>query len=143
MVRKFLEELRSKGWKQTEIAAKAGIKQSAVSRLSKGGECNAETLIRLADAFEVTVDEVLGRKPTKTLSPIIKKIAQVAAGDKEIERAALKCAKDEKLLKEVRGKGKGEKQHDKDNENDTIVRDTDRNNMHNNTEERRKENNNE
>lgn len=106
MIKKFLEELRLKGWKQIEIAEKAGIKQSAVSRLSKGGECNAETLIKLADAFEVTVDEILGRKQTRTITRTQELLLQVTEGDEEVTRAALKCAEDEKLLKEIRGKGR-------------------------------------
>lgn len=62
MVKFFLEKLEDEGWTQKEVADKAGISQSAVSKLINGGKCNVETLIKLADAFNVSTDEVLGRE---------------------------------------------------------------------------------
>lgn len=109
MISKFLKELFKKGWKQREIATKAGIPQATISKAANGAVCSAETVIKLADAFEVTTDEVLGRDKPRIRSPIIEKIEEIAGNDEDVARAALKCAQDEKLLKEVRGKGGREK----------------------------------
>jgi transcriptional regulator with XRE-family HTH domain len=104
MIKPFLDDLKLKGWKQREISAKAGISISFISNLQNGDTCGIDTVIKLAEAFGVSTDEVLGRKPTNTLSPTIERIKLVAAGDIEIERAALKCAEDQKLIKEVKRK---------------------------------------
>lgn len=109
MISDFLKELARKGWKQREIANKAGIPQATISKAANGASCSAETLIRLADAFEVTVDEVLGREKPRTLSKTQELLLKTIEDDEEITRAALKCAEDEKLLKEIRGKGRGGK----------------------------------
>ena len=60
MIKYFLESLKEEGWTQLEIAAKAGINQSLVCKLIKGGDCNTKTLIKIAKAFNVTTDTVLG-----------------------------------------------------------------------------------
>lgn len=109
MVAEFLKELKKTGWKQKDIAMKAGIAPSFLSELKNGDKCGIDTIIKLADAFNVSVDEVLGRKKPRIRSPIIEKIEEIAGNDEEVARAALKCAQDEKLLKEVRGKGGREK----------------------------------
>jgi len=70
MVKFFLEKLEDEGWTQKEVAEKAGISQPAISKLINGGKCNVETLIKLADAFEVSTDEVLGRtNKEKSIKP--------------------------------------------------------------------------
>lgn len=46
---------------QEDIARKAGISQTLVSKLIRGGTCNVDTLEKLADAFSVSTDEILGR----------------------------------------------------------------------------------
>jgi transcriptional regulator with XRE-family HTH domain len=69
MIRKFLLSLKEKGWTQEAIADKAGIRQSLVSRLFTGADCSGKTLIKIADAFGVTTDEVLGRTEKKPDPP--------------------------------------------------------------------------
>lgn len=59
-----LKELRlKKGLTQTEIGKKIGVKQSTFTNWENGKrEPNFETLIKLADLLEVSVDLLLGRK---------------------------------------------------------------------------------
>lgn len=110
MIKNFLKGLKEKGWKQKEIAEKIGIAPNFISVLSRGGNCSIETVIKIANAFKVTTDEVLGRTQVKTLTPEEEMLLQVTEGNREIARAALRCAQGEKLIKEVRGeKGRGEK----------------------------------
>lgn len=109
MISKFIRELEENGWKKIAIAKKAGLPNSIIYKAANGAICSAETVIKLADAFEVTTDEVLGRDKPRIRSPIIEKIEEIAGNDEDVARAALKCAQDEKLLKEVRGKGGREK----------------------------------
>lgn len=109
MIEIFLEEMKIRGWKQIDIANKTGLKTPYLSKLADGANCSIETVIKIADAFGVTTDEVLGRDKPRIRSPIIEKIEEIAGNDEEVARAALKCAQDEKLLKEVRGKGGREK----------------------------------
>lgn len=49
---------------QEELARKAEITYSTLIKLESGGNDNptAKTLIKLADAFEVSLDELVGRK---------------------------------------------------------------------------------
>jgi transcriptional regulator with XRE-family HTH domain len=56
---------RSRGWKQKELAAKIGSSLFQVSKMERGRYVpRASTLVRLADALEVTVDFLLtGRRP--------------------------------------------------------------------------------
>lgn len=68
MINLFLEKLQAEGLTQTQIAAKTGLSQSVISKLLKGGNCNLETAIKFADAFGVSIDEVIGRKaPTRKI----------------------------------------------------------------------------
>jgi transcriptional regulator with XRE-family HTH domain len=59
---KFLSSLKGKGWKQKEIAELLGITQQHASRLYHGATPSIEIVIKLADYFNVTTDEVLGRE---------------------------------------------------------------------------------
>lgn len=65
MIEKFLEELKTRGLKQEDIQRLTGITQSYISRLSRGATPSLETVIRLADTFDVSTDEVLGREKPK------------------------------------------------------------------------------
>ena len=108
MIKLFLDMLLDARWTQTAISKKAEIPQSVISKVIHGGDCGLETVVKLADAFGVSTDEVLGRSPSKPRSPIIEKIEQIVGNDEEIAREALRCAEDKKLIKEVRGeKGRG------------------------------------
>jgi transcriptional regulator with XRE-family HTH domain len=56
---------RARGWKQKELAAKIGSTLFQISKMERGRFVpRAGTLVRLADALEVTVDYLLtGRRP--------------------------------------------------------------------------------
>lgn len=59
-----IRELREAvGMRQYELAARMGVKQASVCAWESGENYpSAENLMKLADIFGVTVDEVLGRK---------------------------------------------------------------------------------
>ncbi|MBU5637063.1 helix-turn-helix transcriptional regulator [Geomonas sp. Red69] len=63
MIKKFLESLKSRGYTQEQIAEKVGLGQSYISHLMNGKNCSLETVIKFADAFGVSLDEVVGRTP--------------------------------------------------------------------------------
>lgn len=55
--------MKKKGWSQTELGQKIGMEQSNVSKcLGENGCFSLEKVCRLADVFETSVDELLGRK---------------------------------------------------------------------------------
>lgn len=55
--------MKKKGWSQTELGEKIGMDQSNVSKcLNEGRHFTLEQVCRLADIFEMSVDELLGRE---------------------------------------------------------------------------------
>jgi len=60
MIKFFLEQLKKQGMTQQQIAEKAGISQNMVSSFLNGKSCTVETLKKIAKAFGVTTDHVLG-----------------------------------------------------------------------------------
>lgn len=60
MIAAFLKKLKEDGWTQEAIAEKVGVRQSQISILMKGGDVKASTLVKIAKAFGVSTDEVLG-----------------------------------------------------------------------------------
>lgn len=61
MITEFLKELKKQGYTQEKIEQITGITQSAISKLARGATPSLETVIKLADSFDTTTDEVLGR----------------------------------------------------------------------------------
>lgn len=61
---KNLRELRGeRGWSQSELAEKLGTTQRRVSYWENGKiEPDLSALIALADLFELTIDELIGRE---------------------------------------------------------------------------------
>ena len=61
---KTIAELRKeKGWTQVELAEKLQVSDKAVSKWERGLiEPTLTFLWRLADVFEITLDELVGRK---------------------------------------------------------------------------------
>ena len=52
------------GLRQYELAERMGVKQASVSAWESGAAMpSAANLLKLADIFGCTVDEILGRKP--------------------------------------------------------------------------------
>jgi transcriptional regulator with XRE-family HTH domain len=63
MLRERIRELRqARGWNQTELAARAGLRQGTIANLETGARDNPtrETLDKLAAAFGIGVPELLG-----------------------------------------------------------------------------------
>jgi len=64
MIGKQLKELRKKsGWSQQKLAEKAGLSYNVITKIEQGASKNPniQTMIKLADAFQISIDELLGR----------------------------------------------------------------------------------
>ena len=60
-----LKELRKeKGWSQQKLAEKTSLSFNAVTKIEQGlaKHPTLKTLIKLADAFGISIDELVGRK---------------------------------------------------------------------------------
>ena len=55
---------KQKGWSQEKLAQEAGISYNTLIKLERNGIKNPkiETVIKLADALNVSLDELVGRK---------------------------------------------------------------------------------
>jgi transcriptional regulator with XRE-family HTH domain len=65
MLSKRVKELRKqKGWSQQKLAEKAGLAFNTITKIEQGlaAHPNLKTLLKLADVFEVGLDELVGRK---------------------------------------------------------------------------------
>lgn len=65
MYLKNLKALRNqKGWSQERLAQEAGISYNTLIKLERNGIKNPkiETVIKLADALDVSLDELVGRE---------------------------------------------------------------------------------
>lgn len=64
---KNLKELREKkGLSQLQLAMKLGLNQNTISRYESGQrEADYQTLIMLADFFDVSIDYLIGRTDDK------------------------------------------------------------------------------
>ncbi|MFH1995806.1 MAG: helix-turn-helix transcriptional regulator [Candidatus Omnitrophota bacterium] len=59
-----LKRLRKKaGWSQQKLAEKAGLSYNAITKIEQGTakQPTIQTIIKIADAFGVSLDEVVGR----------------------------------------------------------------------------------
>lgn len=65
MISKRLKELRKeKGWSQQKLAEKTGLSFNAITKIEQGlaKHPTLKTLIKLAEAFGIGLDELVGRK---------------------------------------------------------------------------------
>jgi len=65
MLSKRLKELRKEeGWSQQKLAEKAGLSFNAVTKIEQGlaKHPTLKTLVKIADAFGVSLDELVGRR---------------------------------------------------------------------------------
>jgi len=65
MLPKRLKELRKeKGWSQQKLAEKTGLSFNAVTKIEQGlaKHPTLKTLLKLADAFGISLDDLVGRK---------------------------------------------------------------------------------
>ena len=65
MLSKRLKELRKqKGWSQQKLAERTGLSFNTITKIEQGlgKHPTLKTLIKLAEAFEIGLDELVGRK---------------------------------------------------------------------------------
>lgn len=65
MIANRLKELRKKaGWSQQKLAEKSGLSYNTITKIEQGAATKPtiQTIIRIADAFGVSLDELIGRK---------------------------------------------------------------------------------
>ena len=96
MIAEFIRKLLTGGYRQEEIAEKTGLKQSYISRLSRGANCSLETTIKFAEVFGVSVDEVLGREKPKPLSRKQEVLLKIVNEDEKLLDSVIKHAEMEK-----------------------------------------------
>jgi len=74
MLAKRLKELRKEhNWTQQKLAEKAGLSFNAITKIEQGAaeHPTLKTLLKLADAFAVTLDALVGRDKAKNKKEII------------------------------------------------------------------------
>ena len=62
---KRLKQFRKKaGWSQQKLAEKASLSYNVITKIEQGAakNPNIQTMIKLANAFQITLDELIGRK---------------------------------------------------------------------------------
>lgn len=65
MISKRLKELRKKhNWTQQELAQKADLSFNAITKIEQGAAKHPtlKTLLKLAEAFEISLDDLVGRE---------------------------------------------------------------------------------
>ena len=65
MLSKKIKDLRKKaGWSQQRLAEETGLSYSVVTKIEQGmaKQPTIQTMIKIADAFGVSLDELVGRK---------------------------------------------------------------------------------
>lgn len=64
MLSKRLKELRNeKGWSQQKLAEKTGLSFNAITKIEQGlaKYPTLKTLVKIADAFGISIDKLVGR----------------------------------------------------------------------------------
>ena len=70
MLSKRLKELRKeRNWTQQELAQKANLSFNAVTKIEQGAAKHPtlKTLLKLAQAFNVSLDDLVGRKTSESI----------------------------------------------------------------------------
>jgi len=65
MLTKKVFALRKKaGWSQQKLAEKAGLSYNMITKIEQGvaKQPTIQTVIKIADAFNISLDELVGRK---------------------------------------------------------------------------------
>ena len=65
MIGKRIKEFRKKkGWSQQKLAEKAGLSYNTITKIEQGAATKPtiQTMIKIADAFQISIDELVGRK---------------------------------------------------------------------------------
>jgi len=65
MIARRIKDLRKKsGWSQQKLAEKAGVSYNTITKIEQGAATmpTIQTMIKIADAFGISLDELVGRK---------------------------------------------------------------------------------
>ena len=65
MLQERLKQLRKKaGWSQQKLAEKAGLSYNVITKIEQGvaKRPTIQTIVKLADAFGISLDALVGRK---------------------------------------------------------------------------------
>lgn len=65
MLAKNIKKYRKKlGWSQQKLAEKSGLSYNAITKLEQGAAKHPtiQTVMKLADAFKISLDELVGRE---------------------------------------------------------------------------------
>jgi len=65
MIEQRLRQLRKKaGWSQQKLAEKAGLSYNVITKIEQGvaKRPTIQTMMKLADAFQISLDELVGRR---------------------------------------------------------------------------------
>ena len=65
MLSNRIKELRKKsGWSQQKLAERAGLSYNAITKIEQGAakRPTIQTIVKIADAFKVSLDVLVGRK---------------------------------------------------------------------------------
>ena len=65
MLAKRIKELRKKSsWSQQKLAEKAGVSYNTITKIEQGAATmpTIQTMIKIADAFGISLDDLVGRK---------------------------------------------------------------------------------
>ena len=65
MISRRIKELRKKSeWSQQKLAEKAGVSYNTITKIEQGAATmpTIQTMIKIADAFGISLDELVGRK---------------------------------------------------------------------------------
>lgn len=68
MLDKRIKSYRKKhNWSQQKLAEKAGLSYNTITKIEQGAakEPTIQTMIKIADAFGITLDELVGRERGK------------------------------------------------------------------------------
>ena len=69
MISEQVKKYRTKaGWSQQKLAEKAGLSYNVITKIEQGNSIKPalDTIIKIAEAFDITIDELIGRKQSKT-----------------------------------------------------------------------------
>lgn len=87
----FIEHLEKTGARVTEIANKSGVKKDSLYALKRGTTRNmgVDDAIRVAGAFDETVEQFMGLSPAQVRDQLTEQIARLTPQEQAILEASL------------------------------------------------------
>ncbi len=64
LTKKVLALRKKAGWSQQKLAEKAGLSYNMITKIEQGvaKQPTIQTVMKIADAFDISIDELVGRK---------------------------------------------------------------------------------